>query len=84
MRTVLTGLILAAFSTMLFSGCEPGLKRDHALAIAKGAVDDVTYWNTVIATDAHRAAVKIMASIPELVAELPEKAKDERVSDVLS
>ena len=59
MRTVWTSLAVVSLSFGLLSGCEPALKQNHPLAVARKAIDDVTYWNGVINTDAHRAAVKI-------------------------
>ena len=73
MRTVWTGLTVVGLSIGLFSGCEPTLDQNHPLAIARDAIDDVNYWNSVINEDSHRAAVKIMASIPELIVGLPSK-----------
>ena len=75
MRTVWTSLAVVSLSFGLFSGCEPALEQNHPLAVARKAIDDVTYWNGVINTDAHRAAVKIMAAIPELVDSLPSKVE---------
>jgi HEAT repeat protein len=75
MRTVLAGLTVASLSLSLLSGCEPALDNGHPLAIAQSAIDDVTYWNSIINTDAHRASVKIMAAIPDIIATLPSKVE---------
>ncbi|MBV71613.1 MAG: hypothetical protein CMH52_09745 [Myxococcales bacterium] len=85
MRTVWTGLTVVGLSIGLFSGCEPTLDQNHPLAIARDAIDDVNYWNSVINEDSHRAAVKIMASIPELIVGLPSKVtrtKEQEASEI--